>query len=84
MSSNDFDGSLSGPVSGRGADEQGAEALGANGQSTGSGPGTGGNAVQYPAPEGWGEDGVWRDSAMRDCAEKSVGYPVFWWELWEL
>jgi hypothetical protein len=30
----------------------------------GNGQGTGGNAVQYPAPEGWGNDGFWRDSAM--------------------
>ena len=65
MSSNDFDGPPSGPAGGRGADEQGAEAPGAAGQGTGSdGQGKGGNSANYPAPEGWGEDGVWRDSAV--------------------
>jgi membrane peptidoglycan carboxypeptidase len=64
VSNNDFDGPPFGPASGQGADEQGDQAPGAAGPGAdGSGQGTGGNAVQYPAPEGW-NDGFWRDSAM--------------------
>ena len=66
MSSNDFDGPHFQPVSGRGADEQGAQALGANGQ------GAGGNPAKYPAPEGWGNDGIWRDSAIDSNYETGV------------
>ena len=61
MSSDDFDGSPLGSGSGPGADEQGAGALDASG---GSGP--------YPAPEGWSNDGVWRDSAMDSNYETNV------------
>jgi len=66
VSSNDFDGPHFQPVSGRGADEQGAQALGADGQSAG------GNAAKYPAPEGWGNDGIWRDSAIDSNYETGV------------
>ena len=69
MSSNDFDGPWFRPAGGRGADEQGAEE-GAGGRVLtdrvrgGNGQDAGGNAAKYPAPEGWGNDGFWRDSAM--------------------
>ncbi|MGH3299205.1 MAG: transglycosylase domain-containing protein, partial [Trebonia sp.] len=65
MSSNDFDGSHSGPAGARGADEQGAQPLGAAGQGAGeNGKGADAGAAKYPAPEGWGNDGFWRDSAI--------------------
>ena len=62
VSSNDFDGPPFGPASGQGADEQGAQAPGPAGRA-----GTDrarAAAAKYPAPEGWGNDGFWRDSAM--------------------
>ncbi len=65
MSSNDFDGSHFGPAGARGADEQGAQAPDAAGQDAGgNAQGADGNAAKYPAPEGWGNDGFWRDSAI--------------------
>ena len=74
MSSNDFDGPWFRPAGGRGADEQGAEegaggqgadGLGADGLGAGgNGQDAGGSAAKYPEPEGWGNDGFWRDSAM--------------------
>ena len=65
MSSNDFDGPHSGPAGARGADEQGAQSLGDAGQGArDTGQGADPSAANYPAPEGWGNDGFWRDSAI--------------------
>jgi membrane peptidoglycan carboxypeptidase len=61
VSSNDFGGPHFRPVSGRGADEQGAQA-----------PGASGGSGEYPAPEGWSNDGVWRDSAIDSNYETNV------------
>ena len=73
MSSNDFDGPHFGPAGGRGADEQGAQALGADAEGTGgNAQGPSGAAGQYPAPEGWGNDGFWRDSAMDSNYETGI------------
>jgi len=73
VSSNDFDGSHFGPAGGRGADEQGAKALGAFGQGAeGGAQGASGTAAQYPAPEGWGNDGTWRDSSIDSNYETGV------------
>jgi membrane peptidoglycan carboxypeptidase len=77
VSSNDFDGSPFGPASGHGADEQGDQALGADGQGADDNEqGTGGTSAKYPAPEGWGEDGVWRDSAVDSYYETGTLPPV--------
>jgi len=77
VSSNDFDGPQFGPAGGRGAGEQGAQAVGAAGQGTGgTDQGTGGSAAQYPAPEGWGNDGVWRDSSIDSNYETGIQRPV--------
>ena len=73
MSSNDFDGPHFGPAGGQGADEQGAQALGADAEGAGgNAQGPSGAAGQYPAPEGWGNDGFWRDSAMDSNYETGV------------
>jgi membrane peptidoglycan carboxypeptidase len=37
-----------------------------------NGQGAGGNAARYPAPEGWGNDGIWRDSAIDSNYETGV------------
>ena len=86
MSSNDFDGPYFGPDGSRGADEQGAGApqageqaaggQGAGGQSAGNeGHGPGGRP-RYPAPEGWGNDGFWRDSSIDSDYETTRQPPV--------
>jgi membrane peptidoglycan carboxypeptidase len=65
VSSNDFDGPHAGPAGARGADEQGAQSLGDAGQGArDTGQGADPSAANYPAPEGWGNDGFWRDSAI--------------------
>jgi membrane peptidoglycan carboxypeptidase len=74
VSSNDFDGSYFGPGSGHGADELGADPLGTGTQGAGA-PGTGGNA-KYPDPEGWGNDGIWRDSSVDSFYETGMQPPV--------
>jgi membrane peptidoglycan carboxypeptidase len=77
VSSNDFDGPPFGPAGGHGADEQEDQALGAAGQGADdNGQGAGGTAAKYPAPEGWGEDGVWRDSAVDSYYETGILPPV--------
>ncbi|HEX3714587.1 MAG TPA: transglycosylase domain-containing protein [Trebonia sp.] len=81
MSSNDFDGSYFGPEGGQGADEQGAGTPGpgqpgADGQGAGGdGHGAGGGA-RYPAPQGWGNDGFYRDPSMDSDYETGLQGPV--------
>ena len=70
MSSNDFDGPYYRPDGGQGAGDQGAGANGAGGQGAGRAGGAGGDGwgaagdARYRAPEGLGDDGVWRDSSI--------------------
>jgi membrane peptidoglycan carboxypeptidase len=84
VSSNDFDGPYSGPDGSRGADEQGAGTPPAGGQGAGGAGGQGagnegqgkGGRPSYPAPEGWDNDGFWRDSSIDSDYETGRQTPV--------
>ena len=67
MSNNDFDGSYFGPDGGRGADEQGAGP---------HGTGLPGDGTRYPAPEGWDQQGFWRDSSIDSDYDTGLHNPV--------
>jgi membrane peptidoglycan carboxypeptidase len=67
VSSNDFDGSYFGPDGGRGADEQGAG---------GHGAGQPGGGTGYPAPQGWQDDGFWRDPSIDSDYETGLQNPA--------
>jgi membrane peptidoglycan carboxypeptidase len=69
VSSNDFDGPPFRPAGGQGADDQGAGANNGGGQGAG---GNGAGGARYPAPEGWGNDGFWRDSSIDADYETST------------
>jgi membrane peptidoglycan carboxypeptidase len=65
-SNDDFDGPVFRPARRREADENSGGAYGGGayeggGQNAGGSRGRGG---QYPEPEGWGDDGFWRDSSI--------------------
>jgi membrane peptidoglycan carboxypeptidase len=76
LSNNDFDGPWFGPEGERGADGQGAGANGTGGQGTGSDGHGAESGGRYPAPEGWGNDGFWRDPSMDSDYETGRQDPV--------
>ena len=73
-SSDEFDGPTFRAAGRRGADDNSGGAYGGGGTyggggqdaagSAGAAAASQGRAGQYPAPEGWGDDGFWRDSAI--------------------
>jgi membrane peptidoglycan carboxypeptidase len=73
VSSNDFDGPHFRPAGGRGADDQGPRANHAGGHGAG---GNGAGGARYPAPEGWDNDGTWRDSSIDSDYDTSTQPPV--------
>jgi membrane peptidoglycan carboxypeptidase len=86
VSSNDFDGPYR-PAGGRGAEDHpgggrtvgagGSGAQGAGRHSTGrNGKGANGKDAKYPDPEGWGDDGFWRDSGIDSDYETGLNGAV--------
>ena len=88
MSSNDFNGPYR-PAGGRGADDNSGGAHGAgrhgaggaNGGARGGGRHSAGRNGQgangkYPDPEGWGDDGFWRDSSVDSDYETGLNKAV--------
>ncbi len=65
MSNNDFDGPYR-PAGGRGADDNSGGTRGASGAG----------GARYPDPEGWGDDGFWRDSSMDSDYETGLNQAI--------
>jgi len=76
VSSNDFDGPFFRPAGGQGADDQEAGANGATAQGTGNGGLGAAGGPRYQAPEGWGDDGFWRDSSIDADYETNTQRPI--------
>jgi membrane peptidoglycan carboxypeptidase len=70
----------SGAQGGSGAQRAGRHSAGRNGNGggypRGDGRGDGKGAEKYPEPEGWGEDGFWRDSGIDSDYETGLNRPI--------